>query len=524
MSSFGSTRISACARRRAKLCTARFAAVRRGSSCGAVRGHPQRRGHAALVLEPGQMKGQILTQRSAQPNCSAPLQLYFARLHSPTLSWNKSTRSSPLAGSFRSSPPGACSTITSSRSTRAASLRSCREAGCEAAFFEPRTHRAPFARPAARIRQHTHARGDEPAARRGGERIVRSWLNARDLAARAALDRCRIRARRHGARHRRHAHERYDLLCSTCTCFPKSPRSPLSAARIRACIGLPVVDVPALWADSVDEYFEKGLRLHDEYRDDPLITTALAPYAPWAVSDATLASVRRLADELELPVTMHVNETAAEALASAERPSRDSSAWACFRRCFTAVHMVHVDTQRSRAHGRAPARTSPTVRSRISSSATALSRPRVLESGINVTLGTDGAASNNDLSMLDEMRTAALLANSGLTEEPRSVGARVAARLQRWAAPGRSGSAMQSARWCRANGPTCVASIWPPPHAAGIRRRRADRVRRFARSGQRRLGRRAPAGDRRPSSRHSTSRMCSTRASRGSNASPQARS
>ena len=110
-----------------------------------------------------------------------------------------------------------------------------------------------------------------------------------------------------------------DMLTSGTTCFadmhlfPEIVAQAAAASRIRACIGLPVLDAPTLWAGSANECLDKGLRLHDEYRDDPLITTTLSPYAPWAVSDETLIRVRRAADELELPVTMHVNETTAEA-------------------------------------------------------------------------------------------------------------------------------------------------------------------------------------------------------------------
>jgi 5-methylthioadenosine/S-adenosylhomocysteine deaminase len=215
-----------------------------------------------------------------------------------------------------------------------------------------------------------------------------------------------------------------DMLTSGTTCFldmhlfPEVAAESVSAAKIRACIGLPVVDAPTLWAGSPDEYLDKGLRLHDEYRDDPLVTTALAPYAPWAIGDATLARVRRLADELELPMTMHVNETSAEGLTSAESAIARLERLGVLSPLFTAVHMVHVARNDLERMARAGAHVAHCPQSNLKLGNGVCPVPAMRELGINVTLGTDGAASNNDLSMLDEMRTAALLANGGLTDGP----------------------------------------------------------------------------------------------------------
>ena len=95
-----------------------------------------------------------------------------------------------------------------------------------------------------------------------------------------------------------------DMLTSGTTCFadmhlfPEVVAQVASAAKIRACIGLPVADVPSPWDDSANECLAKGIDLHDEYRDDPLITTALAPEVD-SSADETLLRVRRAADELE---------------------------------------------------------------------------------------------------------------------------------------------------------------------------------------------------------------------------------
>lgn len=210
-----------------------------------------------------------------------------------------------------------------------------------------------------------------------------------------------------------------DMLTSGTTCFadmhlfPDIVAQTAAGAGIRACIGLPVMDGATVWADTAGEYLDKGLRLHDEYRDDPLITTAMAPYAPWAVSDATLQRVQRTADELELPVTMHVNESRAEVLANGERTLARLERLGLLSPLLSAVHMVHLDDSDLERAARGGISIAHCPQSNLKLGNGVCPVADIRARGINLALGTDGAASNNDLSMLDEMRSAALLA-SGL--------------------------------------------------------------------------------------------------------------
>ena len=209
-----------------------------------------------------------------------------------------------------------------------------------------------------------------------------------------------------------------DMLTSGTTCFvdmhlyPEVVAQTAADTKMRACVASPVLDFATAWAGTADEYLEKGLRLHDDYRDDPLIGTLLAPYAPWAVCDGTLQRVQRLADELDMPMTMHVNEARTDndgperAIARLERLGLLSP-------LLTAVHMVHLDDDDLDRAANAGINIAHCPQSNLKLG-NGVSPIRALRArGLNVTLGTDGAASNNDLSMLDELRTAALLA-SGL--------------------------------------------------------------------------------------------------------------
>jgi 5-methylthioadenosine/S-adenosylhomocysteine deaminase len=207
-----------------------------------------------------------------------------------------------------------------------------------------------------------------------------------------------------------------DMLTSGTTCFgdlhpfPEATAHAAAAAGMRACIGLPLLDRPGLWAGSTDEYFVKGLQLHDEYRDDPLITTALAPYAHWAVSDETLKRVQRTADELELPVIMHVNEHRESALSAGERSFDRLHRLGLLSPLLMAVHVVAVQDAELDLAAREGVSIAHCPQSNLKLGCGVSPASAFIARQANLAIGTAGAAGNNDMSLLDELRTAALLA------------------------------------------------------------------------------------------------------------------
>jgi len=212
-----------------------------------------------------------------------------------------------------------------------------------------------------------------------------------------------------------------DMLTSGTTCFadmhlfPEVIAQTASSMRVRASIGMPVLDVPTLWAGSVDEYLTKGLQLHDEYRDDPLVTTSFAPHAPHVVSDATLTRVQRAADEIELPVRMQVNQSHTQTERDGERTLARLERLGLLSPLLSAVHMVHLDEDDLDRASRAGISVIHCPQSNLKLG-NGVSPIRGLRArGVNIALGTNGAASNNDQSLLDEMRTAALLERGVIT-------------------------------------------------------------------------------------------------------------
>lgn len=189
-----------------------------------------------------------------------------------------------------------------------------------------------------------------------------------------------------------------------------------AAARIgmRACVGMILIKFPTVWAGDSAEYLRKGLALRDEYKGHPLISTAFAPHAPYTVEDEYLAKIRRLADELEVPVHTHVHETADEVLGSVadcgERPLARLDRLGLVSPMLMAVHMTQLEGAEIDRVAAAGASVVHCPESNLKLASGFCPVEKLLAAGVNVCLGTDGAASNNDLDMLGEMRSAALLA------------------------------------------------------------------------------------------------------------------
>jgi 5-methylthioadenosine/S-adenosylhomocysteine deaminase len=192
-------------------------------------------------------------------------------------------------------------------------------------------------------------------------------------------------------------------------------------AGIRAVIGMIIIDFPSAWASDVDDYFRKGQAIHDRFRQHPLITTAFAPHAPYTVDDAALRRVATLAEELDVPIHMHVHETAFEVETALSRdgvrPLRRLEGLGLLSPRLMAVHMTNIHDDEFELIARSGVNVVHCPESNLKLASGFCPTAKLLAQGINVALGTDGAASNNDLDMLGELRTASLLAK-GVAGDP----------------------------------------------------------------------------------------------------------
>jgi 5-methylthioadenosine/S-adenosylhomocysteine deaminase len=196
--------------------------------------------------------------------------------------------------------------------------------------------------------------------------------------------------------------------------FPDITARVASDAGMRACVGLIVIDFPTIWAKDADEYLAKGEAVHDQLRNDPLICTAFAPHAPYTVSNAPLERIVTLSNELDLPVHMHVHETEAEVQLGIEntgmRPLQRLNELGLLSPSFLAVHMTQLTPDEIGLVAAAGVHVLHCPESNLKLANGFCRVGKLIAAGINVALGTDGAASNNDLDMIGEMHTAALLA------------------------------------------------------------------------------------------------------------------
>jgi len=198
--------------------------------------------------------------------------------------------------------------------------------------------------------------------------------------------------------------------------FPDVQAATYKRHGFRARVGLPVIDFPTAWARSDDEYFDRAGEVHDSWRDDALISTAFAPHAPYTVSDANFERVRMLADQLDVPVHLHLHETAQEVQQSVDehgqRPLARLDRLGLVNDRLIAVHMtqltdaeIHLCAERGVCVVHCP-------ESNLKLASGFCPVCALQRAGVTVAIGTDGAASNNDLDMFGETRTAAILAKA----------------------------------------------------------------------------------------------------------------
>lgn len=196
--------------------------------------------------------------------------------------------------------------------------------------------------------------------------------------------------------------------------FPDAQAAAYKAHGFRAMVGLPIIEFPSAWAQTRDEYFERALAVHDRYRGDPLVGTTFGPHAPYTVADASFERIRTLSDQLDIPVHLHLMETAQEVEDSKRghglRPMQRLQKLGLVNDRLIAVHMTQVSDAEIAACAEAGVSVVHCPESNLKLASGFCPAEKLRRAGANLALGTDGCASNNDLDMFGELRTAALLA------------------------------------------------------------------------------------------------------------------
>jgi 5-methylthioadenosine/S-adenosylhomocysteine deaminase len=206
--------------------------------------------------------------------------------------------------------------------------------------------------------------------------------------------------------------------------FPEATARVIDKSGMRASLGMLVIEFPTNWAASVDEYLHKGQQLHDRYRHHTRISTSYAPHAPYTVANKTFESILINAEEMDLPIHMHIHETAAEVSASVEefgmRPLERLRDIGLLSPRLIAVHMTQLNDQEMDWCSEAGVHIAHCPESNLKLASGFCPVAELDRRGVNISIGTDGAASNNDLDMFGEMRQAALLAKA-VAKDPSSI-------------------------------------------------------------------------------------------------------
>lgn len=198
--------------------------------------------------------------------------------------------------------------------------------------------------------------------------------------------------------------------------FPNMVAKAANESGIRANISFPILDFPSAWAQNADDYLHKGLQLHDDYRNHPLIEVNFGPHAPYTVSDQPLSRIQTLVEEVDGTIQIHLHETAGEVSeaieATGKRPIQRLHELGLLTPRLQAVHMTQLNEEDVTLLRDSGAHVIHCPESNLKLASGFCPVSKLMEAGINVALGTDGAASNNDLDMFGEMGTAALIAKA----------------------------------------------------------------------------------------------------------------
>jgi 5-methylthioadenosine/S-adenosylhomocysteine deaminase len=196
--------------------------------------------------------------------------------------------------------------------------------------------------------------------------------------------------------------------------YPESAAMASIKAGLRANLGLMVLEFPTNYANNAEDYIDKGTAAKDQLRDEPTISFSFAPHAPYTVSDATFSQINTLSAQLDIGIHTHLHETQAEISQSEQaygmRPLTRLANLGLLNSSLILAHCVHLNQAEIKLlaeHGCSIVHC-PSSNLKLASGIAPIAE--YSRNGINIGLGTDGAASNNRLDMFTEMRLAALLA------------------------------------------------------------------------------------------------------------------
>ena len=196
--------------------------------------------------------------------------------------------------------------------------------------------------------------------------------------------------------------------------FPETVAEVAIASGIRCQISFPILDFPSNWAESAEEYLSKGLAIRDRFNHINLISTIFGPHSTYTLKDNNLSTISTLASELDVGIQIHLHETNQEVLEGlaerGERPIETLFKLGLLGPKTQCVHMTDLNNKDIELLSRTGAQVIHCPESNMKLASGICPISKLLNSGVNVGIGTDGAASNNDLNLFGELKSATLLA------------------------------------------------------------------------------------------------------------------
>jgi 5-methylthioadenosine/S-adenosylhomocysteine deaminase len=210
-----------------------------------------------------------------------------------------------------------------------------------------------------------------------------------------------------------------EMIRSGTTCFADmyfyhdvAARAALKSG-MRAALGGAVLEFPTPYAADAEAYLAKCTATREAFLSEPRLKLMIAPHAPYTVSDKTFHRIVTIASEMDIPVMMHIHETAIEVTQGEQeygvRPIERLNRLGVLSPNLIAVHCVHLNAIEIEMFARAGVHVAHCPVSNLKLASGIAPIKAMLEAGVNVGIGTDGTASNNRLDMLAESRLAALL-------------------------------------------------------------------------------------------------------------------
>jgi len=196
--------------------------------------------------------------------------------------------------------------------------------------------------------------------------------------------------------------------------FPEITAEIAAKEGMRACLGIPIFSFPTGWCKTIEEYFTKAKNILQNTPRSPLISWAICPHSPYSVNDAELIKCKQFAQEYHLPIHMHVHETLKEIEQSLQqynmRPLQRIQQLGLLSDKFISVHSTHLTDQEIKLLKDTGSHVVHCPESNLKLASGFAPIGKLLDANVNIAIGTDGAASNNDLDLFGELKTAALVA------------------------------------------------------------------------------------------------------------------